>query len=70
MLSLLTTQISFCDCFYSLEYSTLCVLQLFVNQVVNVINFEINLIFLIKSFLYMTKTWRQNPNYIVNEKSF
>ena len=36
----------------------------------NVINFEINLIFLIKLFLYMTKKSRQNLKYLENEKSF
>ena len=34
------------------------------------INFEINLIFLIKWFFYMTKKSRQKCRYLENEKSF
>ena len=33
-------------------------------------NFKINLIFLIMSFLYMTKKSRQKLEYLENEKSF
>ena len=33
------------------------------------INFEINLIFLIKPFFYMIQKSRQNFKYLVNEKS-
>ena len=33
-------------------------------------NFEINLVFLIKSFFYMTKISRQKLKYLENEKSF
>ena len=44
---LLTDQVSLSDCFYFLRYWGICVLQLFVSQVVTS-NFEINLIFLIK----------------------
>ena len=36
----------------------------------NVINFEINLIFLIKPFFYMTKKSRQKFEYLGNEKRF
>ena len=36
----------------------------------NVINFETNLIFLIKQFFYMTKKSRQKFKYLENEKSF
>ena len=36
----------------------------------DVINFKINLIFLIKPFLYMTKKSRQKLKYLENEKSF
>ena len=36
----------------------------------NVISFEINLIFLMKLFLYMTKTSRQKFKYLENKKSF
>ena len=36
----------------------------------DVIYLEINLIFLIKPFLYMTKKSKQKLKYLVNEKSF
>ena len=36
----------------------------------DVINFEINLIFLISGFFYMTKNSRQKFKYLKNEKSF
>ena len=36
----------------------------------DVINFEINLIFRIKSFFYKTKKSRQKSKYLENEKSF
>ena len=42
---LLTDQISLSDCLYFLRYWTICLLQLFVNQVVTGTNFEINLSF-------------------------
>ena len=35
-----------------------------------VINFEINFIFLIKPFFYMTKNSKQKLKYLENEKSF
>ena len=36
----------------------------------DIIGFEINLIFLIKPFLYMTKKSRQKFKYLEKEKSF
>ena len=36
----------------------------------DVINFETNLGFLIKTFFYMTKKSRQKLKYLENEKSF
>ena len=42
----------------------------FLFQGSDVINFEMNLIFLIKPFSYMTKKPTQKIKYIVNEKSF
>ena len=36
----------------------------------DIINFEINLIFLIKSFFYMTEKSRQKFKHVENEKSF
>ena len=41
--ALLTDQILLPDCLFFLRYWSICVLQLFVNQVGDVINFEINL---------------------------
>ena len=35
-----------------------------------VVKFEINLIFLIKPFWYMTKKSRQKPKYLENKNSF
>ena len=40
------------------------------NYNCNVMNFEMNLIFLIKSFFNMTKKSRQKFNYLDNKKSF
>ena len=42
---LLSNQISLSGCLYFLRYWTICLLQLFVNQVVTGTNFEINLSF-------------------------
>ena len=53
---------------YFSRYWAIYVLQLFVSW--HVINFEINLIFLIKSFCYMTKKSRQIPKYLENEIGF
>ena len=64
---LLTGQISLSDCLYFLRYWAICVLQLFVSQV---INFEINLIFLIRQFFYVTKKSRQNLNILRTEKAW
>ena len=44
----LIDQVSWSSCFYFLRYWAICVLQLFVNQVVTSKTFETNLIFLIK----------------------
>ena len=68
--ALLTNQISFPDCLYVLRYWLIYVLQLFVNPSCNVINFEINLILLTKSFFDLTKNSRQKFKYFENEKSF
>ena len=62
---LVTDQISLLDCFYFLRYCTICVLQLFVSQV---LKFEINLAFLIQPCSYMTKKSRQKFKYRKNEK--
>ena len=52
------------DCFYFLRYWAICEIYEYV------INFEINLIFRIKSFFYMTKKSRQKLKYLQNKKSF
>ena len=67
---LLTDPISLSDCLYFLRYWTNCVLQLFVSQFVTSKIFEINLIFLIKPFSYMTEKSRQKFKYLENKKSF
>ena len=51
-----------------LRYWTICALQLFVFSGCDVINFEVNLIFLIKSFFCMNKMSRQKFKHIENEK--
>ena len=56
----------------------MCLLQLFVFQVVTFLDFEINLIFLIKPFFYTTKNSRQEyletknsrQEYLENKKGF
>ena len=58
------------DCLYFLKYWAICILKLFVLPGCNVINYEINLILLIKPFLYMTKKSSQKFKYLENEKSF
>ena len=40
------------------------------NSGFDVMNFEVNLVFLIKSFSYMTKKPQQKVKYLGNEKSF
>ena len=64
---LLTDQVLLSDCLYFFRYWEICVLQLFVSQV-DVIDFETNLIFLIKSFFYMTKKSRRKFKYHENKK--
>ena len=56
---LLTDQISLSGCLYFLRYWAICVLY-----------FKINLIFLIKAFLYMTKKSRQKLKYLENKTGF
>ena len=63
-------QIWLSSCLYFVRYWAICVLQLFVNQLVTCMNFEVNHIFLIKPFSYMTKTSWQKLKYLENEKSF
>ena len=57
------------DYLYFSRYWTICVLQLFVNLGCDDIKFEINFIFLIKPFWYITKKSRQKLKYLENGKS-
>ena len=67
---LLTDEISLSDCIYFLGYWAISVLKLFSFQGCDVINIEINLIFLIKPFFNMTKKSRQKFKYLESEKRF
>ena len=67
---LLTDQISLPNCLYFLRYWGIYVLYLFVGQSVMIYLFGVNLHFLIKPFLYITKKSRQNFKYLKNKKSF
>ena len=62
-----TDQISLSDCLYFWWHWAIRVLQLFVSQV---ITSKLNLIFLIKSFFYMTKKSRQKFKYLENKNIF
>ena len=67
ILYLLTHQISLPGCFYLLRYGEICVLQLFVNQVVTL------WIFLIEPFFLHDQTFMTKLKYLENKceiKSF
>ena len=66
---MLAAQISLPDFLYFLRYWSICVLQLFFNQVV-MSNFEIDLTFLFKPFFDMIKNSRQRCKYFENKKNF
>ena len=66
---LLTDQIYFSDCLYFLIFWAICLLQ-FSFPGCDIINFENNLIFVIKSFLYKTKKSRQKFKHFENKESF
>ena len=66
--TLLIDQTSLSDCFYLLRYRAICVLPLFVSKGSDVINFETNLIFLIKPFLHCTEKSRQKFKYVEKKK--
>ena len=58
---------------FSEKFFTCCILlidQISLNDCPYVINFEINLVFLTKSFFYMTKKSRQKFKYIESGKRF
>ena len=70
IITLLINKIPLFDCPYFSRYWSVPALQSPCFPGCDVINFEINLIFLIKPSFYMTKTSRQKFEYLENEKSF
>ena len=68
---ILTDQISLSDCLYFLGniLDNMCIAVVCFPGC-EVINFEINLIFLIKPFFYMAKKPREKFKYLENKKSF
>ena len=68
LIQILIDQISFSNCLYFLRYPTICLLQLFVSQVI--INVEINLTFLIKSFYTWPKCQVKNLNILRTKRAF
>ena len=67
---LLTDKTSLSYCLNFLRYwDNLCVV-IVCNTDCDIMNFETNLIFLIKLFFYMTKKSRQKLKYLENEMSF
>ena len=67
---LLTDQISLSDSLYFLRYWTISVLQLFAVNLKFEIKSEINLIFLIKPFSYMSKKSRKNLSILRTKRAF
>ena len=61
---LLTEQISLFEILGNMCITVTCFLGC------DIINFETNVVFLIKPYLHMTKTSRQKFSYLENEKSF
>ena len=68
--ALLTDQISLPGCLYFVRCWALCVLQLFVKQVVTSKTLKITLSFESSRLSYMTKKSRQKFKFLVKEKSF
>ena len=66
---LLTYQISLSDCLNFLRYWAICI-AIVCSPGCEVGNFEIDFIFLIKSFFYMTKKSMLKIKYLVNEIPF
>ena len=63
---LLTDQFSLSDCLYFLTYWGNLFIPIVCFPCCDVINFEINLIFLIKPFFFRTKTWPKLQDKILN----
>ena len=70
ILYLLTDQTSWPGCLFFLRYWTICVLQLFVNQVVTSWILKLTLSFQSSRFFQMTKNSWQKLKYLENEKIF
>ena len=70
MSSSLTDQTSLFDCFYFLRYWGNVFIAIAYFSGCDVKNFEINLIFLIRPFFYMSEKSRRKFKYLENEKSF
>ena len=56
-------------CLHFSRYWAICMLKLFVSLILTSQILKLNLIFLIKSFFYMTKKSRQKFKYLGNKKS-
>ena len=66
---ILTDQISLSDCLYFLRcWGNICIVTDYFPGC-DIINFETNIIFLIKPYSYLTKKSRQRFKYLENEKS-
>ena len=64
-----SNQISLSDCLYFLRYWAICILQLFINQVITSWILELTLSFQSSCFFYMTKKSWHKLKYLENEKS-
>ena len=64
------TKFSWSGCLYFLGYWLICVLHLFVNQVVMSLILKLTLSFQSSHFLYMTKKSTQKIKYLENKKRF
>ena len=67
---LLTDEISLSDYLYVLRYYGNMYIAIVCFPGCDAINFEINLVSLIKTFFYMVKKSRQKFKYLDNKKSF
>ena len=67
---LLTDQISFSDCPYFFRYWTICVLQLFVFQVVALKTLKITLAFSSNRFSTLPKSQDKNLNILRTKRAF
>ena len=68
--NLLIDQVSLSSYLYCVRYWAICAFPLFVTLGYDIMNFEINLIFLIKPFFLHGKNSSRKIKYLENEKSF